>query len=314
MNAEIKNAISAADVKAQYDNCAKRLIGQKIILAHILVKTVDDFKGMKPMEVVPYIVGTPYIGTVPAEPGLTNAGKDGQRLVSLNTENEEIDEGLIKFDIIFYVRMRNELSQIIINIEIQKDEPSKYKILNRAIFYTSRLISSQKERDFVNSDYDSIKKVYSIWLCLNMRENSMNHVHLVDDALIGSQDWKGNLDIFNIVMIGIAENLPEYSQQYELHRLIGALLSQQMTVDEKLNVVANEYKIPVEEDLKEEVNIMCNLSDAVEEKGIEKGIQQGIEQGIEQIILNMQKKGFDLKNISIATGKSEEEIKTILEK
>ena len=314
MNAEIKNAISAADVKAQYDNCAKRLIGQKIILAHILVKTVDDFKGMKPMEVVPYIVGTPYIGTVPAEPGLTNAGKDGQRLVSLNTENEEIDEGLIKFDIIFYVRMRNELSQIIINIEIQKDEPSKYKILNRAIFYTSRLISSQKERDFVNSDYDSIKKVYSIWLCLNMRENSMNHVHLVDDALIGSQDWKGNLDIFNIVMIGIAENLPEYSQQYELHRLIGALLSQQMTVDEKLNVVANEYKIPVEEDLKEEVNIMCNLSDAVEEKGIEKGIQQGIEQGIEQIILNMQKKGFDLKNISIATGKSKDEIRAILEK
>ena len=55
---------------------------------------------------------------------------------------------------------------------------------------------------------------------------------------------------------------------------------------------------------------MCNLSEAVEEKGIKKGI----EQGIEQIILNMQKKGFDLKNISIATGKSKDEIRAILEK
>ena len=55
---------------------------------------------------------------------------------------------------------------------------------------------------------------------------------------------------------------------------------------------------------------MCNLSDVVEEKGIKKGIQQGIE----QIILNMQKNGFDLKSISMATGKSEEEIREILEK
>ena len=40
--------------------------------------------------------------------------------------------------------MKDGLSQIIINVEAQKDESKGYEILNRAIFYVSRLISSQK--------------------------------------------------------------------------------------------------------------------------------------------------------------------------
>ena len=51
-------------------------------------------------------------------------------------------------DVLFYVRMKSGLSQIIINVEAQKDEPAQYCIINRAVFYVSRMISSQKERDF----------------------------------------------------------------------------------------------------------------------------------------------------------------------
>ena len=62
--------------------------------------------------------------------------------------------------------------------------------LNRAIFYVSRLISSQKERDFENSSYDDIKRVYSIWVYMNMEESSMSHMHLTKEDLIGSYDRK----------------------------------------------------------------------------------------------------------------------------
>lgn len=205
---EIRNAVNAADTEAQYDEKAKRLLGNKIILAHILVKAVEEFRGMNPKDVVPYIEGEPFISVVPVEPGLTNvvekqpddsklsvdsklsgdsklsddSWKDGQRIVGLNTENTEINEGLIRFDIIFYVRMpsigdsKGVLSQFIVNLEIQKDEPTSYHILNRAVFYVSRLISSQKERDFVKTNYNDIRRVYSIWVCLGMDENSMAHV------------------------------------------------------------------------------------------------------------------------------------------
>ena len=188
MDTEAKNAVKATDKKAQYDDSAKRLLGQKIILAHILVKTVDEFKGMNPKTVVSFIEGDPYISVVPIEPGLTNKSyeKEGQRIVGFNSENVEINEGLARFDIVFYVRMSDGFSQIIINLELQKDEPSEYKILNRTIFYVCRLISSQKERDFKNTNYNDIKRVYSIWVCMNMDENSMNHIYLANDNVIGS--------------------------------------------------------------------------------------------------------------------------------
>ena len=76
MNTEMKNALEAAEAKAQYDARAKCLLGHKMILAHILVKTVDEFQSMDPREVVKLIEGEPYISTVPIEPGLTN--KEGK--------------------------------------------------------------------------------------------------------------------------------------------------------------------------------------------------------------------------------------------
>lgn len=192
MNTEIKNIVAATDKKAQYDTSAKRLLGQKRILAHILVNTVEEFKGMNPEEVVSCIVGNPAISVVPVEPGLTNSGKDsGQRQVFFNTEDGEINEGVIRFDIVFYVRMKDGLSQIIVNLEAQKGEPSGYDI-------------------------------------------------------IGSYDWKGKLNLLNIIMIGLSENLAEHNEEYELHRLLGALLSQKLTVKEKVkNVLFLECTIMV---------------------------------------------------------------------
>lgn len=274
MNNEITNAVQAADLKAQYDACAKRLLGHKIILAHILVRTVEEFQGMNPEEVVPYIEGEPHISTASAEPGLTNQ-RIGDRIVGLNTENKEINEGTIIFDIVFYVRMKNGLSQIIINVEAQKGETADYEILNRAIFYVCRLISSQKERDFQNSDYDGIKQVYSIWVCMNLSENSMSHIRLTQKNLIGSYEWKGNLNLFNIVMIGLAKELPEHDEKYELHRLLGTLLSQNLTEKERLDIIGMEYNIPLKKNLRKDVNVMCNLSEGIEERGITIGEARG---------------------------------------
>ena len=311
MNTELKSAVMATDRDAQYDNSAKRLIAHKIILARILVKTVEEFKGMDPLEVAALIEGLPYISAVPVEPGLTNAVhfQNGKRLVGFNTENQEMNEGLVRFDIVFYVRMKDGLSQIIINVEAQKDEPGEYEILNRAVFYVSRLISSQKERDFENSSYDDIKCVYSIWICMNMEENTMSHIHLTKEDLIGSYEWKGNLDLLNIIMIGLAKELPEHDETYELHRLLGALLSRELTVDEKLDIIGKEYDIPLEENFRKDMSTMCNLSQGVKEEGIAIGRAEG-EAGL---IAKMYKNGLSIELIASATDKTIEEVKTIIE-
>ena len=323
MNTELKNAVLATDRDAQYDNSAKRLIAHKIILARILIKTVEKFKGIDPLEVAALIEGIPYISTVPVELGLTNAVhfQNGKRIVGFNTENQEVNEGLVRFDIVFYVRMKDGLSQIIINVEAQKDEPGEYEILNRAVFYVSRLISSQKEKDFENSSYDDIKCVYSIWICMNMEENTMSHIHLTKEDMIGSYEWKGNLDLLNIIMIGLAKELPEHDETYELHRLLGALLSRELTVDEKLDIIGNEYDIPLEENFRKDMSTMCNLSQGVKEEGIAIGRREGLEEGRREgyaegeagLIMTMYKNGLLPEQIASATDKTVEEIKTIIQ-
>lgn len=304
MDTEIKNAVSATDKDAQYDEKAKRLLGNKIILSLILVKTVDEFRGMNPQDVVSYIEGDPFISVVPVEPGLTNVvkEKDGQRIVGMNTENAEVNEGLVRFDIVFYVRMRDGLSQIIVNIEAQKGTPAEYYILNRAIFYVSRLVSSQKERDFENTNYDDIKRVFSIWICMNMDQNSMNYVHLTNDGVLGSYEWKGKLDLLNIVLIGLSKELPEHDEEYELHRLLGTLLSKRLSTNEKLSIMETEYHIPIEDEIRKDVSVMCNLS-------------QGIRDDERvRIIMNMHKKGYTSAQIAEIVEETVAEVEAVIKK
>ena len=98
---------------------------------------------------------------------------------------------------------------------------------------------------------------------MGMDENSMDYVHLTDDKLIGAYPWKGGLDLLNIVFIGIANELPEHDDKYELHRLLSTLLSMEMPVDEKLGIMEKEYSIAVDDRIREDVSSMCNLSQVV---------------------------------------------------
>ena len=307
MDKDIKKSISATDKDSQYDEKAKNLLGHKIILAHILVKTIDEFKGMNPKDVVQYIEGEPYISRVPVDAGSTNVEKeqDGEKVIGLNTENSELNEGLVRFDIIFYVRMKDGLSQVIVNIEAQKAEPLAYDIINRAVFYVSRMISSQKGREFTKSNYNDIKRVYSIWVCMNMSQNCMNYIHFTQESVVGTYQWKGDIDLANIVLIGLAEDLPEKEEKYELHRLLGALLSAKLDVNTKLDIIGNEFDIPLESDIRKDVNDMCNLSQGIKE--------QAHAEGLAEAVIKLSKKGYNAAQISDLLDMEVEKVQKIIE-
>lgn len=72
---------------------------------------------------------------------------------------------------------------------------------------------------------------------MNMDENCMNYVYLTNDKLVGSYKWKGQIDLLNIVMIGLSDQLPRHDEQYALHRLLGALLSMGLTVEEEIKAI-----------------------------------------------------------------------------
>ena len=123
MDKDIKKSISATDKDAQYDEKAKNLLGHKIILAHILVKTIDEFKGMNPKDAVQYIEGEPYISRVPVDAGSTNVEKEqnGEKVIGLNTENSELNEGIAETLVNMY-RKGYEAEQIsdILDMEVEE--------------------------------------------------------------------------------------------------------------------------------------------------------------------------------------------------
>ena len=139
---------------------------------------------------------------------------------------------------------------------------------------------------------------------MSMSENSLEHIHLVKDSIVNSHAWKGKMDLFNIVMIGLAEELPEHEEKYELHRLLGALLSQNLTVKERLDIIGNEYAIPIEKDFREDVSVMCNLSQKIKETGIEIGKRE--------MILRMHRKGYTTAQIADVAGITEKQVEDII--
>ena len=151
MEEELRNTLEATDQNAQYDACAKRILGNKQILARIVKATIPGFQDMKPSEIIPYIEGEPLIGNIRIEPGLTNPSMT-EAISGINTEDTDRSEGKIYFDVLFYLLEATGISKVIINAEAQRKEDSGYPIINRGIYYGCRNISSQKGREFVHSN------------------------------------------------------------------------------------------------------------------------------------------------------------------
>ncbi len=212
------------------------------------------------------------------------------------------------FDILFYVRTVDGISKIIINVEAQKKEPREYDVEMRGIFYASRELSSQLHREFSDQQYNEIKKVYSIWIVMNTRENTIDKIHLHKEDLLGTSRWKPMYDLLNVVIIRMKNTLTS-DKERELHRLLGALFVEDISL-EKRNDVLEEFGIGLKENRERMVKSMCNLGEGIWERGVEHGIEQGIEQErikIARAFLDV----IDIPTIAKKTGLTVEEVQAL---
>ena len=133
----------------------------------------------------------------------------------------------------------------------------------------------------------------------------MNYIHLTQESVVGTYQWKGDIDLANIVLIGLAEDLPEKEEKYELHRLLGALLSAKLDVNTKLDIIGNEFDIPLESDIRKDVNDMCNLSQGIKE--------QAHAEGLAEAVIKLSKKGYNAAQISDLLDMEVEKVQKIIE-
>lgn len=291
----------------QYDDYAKFILSQKEILSRILKFTIKEFEDMEAEDIMELIEGEPLVSKVSTEPGETNQTFYG-KITGNNTESTELEEGTIIFDIIFYVRMKDGVSRIIINLEAQGIEKPPYPLVNRTIFYIARLISSQKNRNFDHSNYGDMLRTYSIWICFNLEENCMNYLHLTNTSLFGTHEWLGDLELMNIFLVGLDKNLSEEALKTtdsNLHYMLGTIFSNDLSPRDKVRLLSEREDMPAGTHIRKELDTMCNLSYGIEEQGIEKGI----EKGRMDLIKNMLSKHMPVEDIMKYSGATEEEIR-----
>ena len=281
----IAEAVRAAKDGAQYDDAVKEILSDKNILAWILLCTAKEFQSMSIQEIKDCIEDEPEISKVPIEPGRTNEAITGD-----NTEDEKQHEGCVRFDIRFHVILRHKRKlKIIVNIEAQKKFHTGYNLVTRGIYYGARLISSQKNREFSGSYYDDIKKVYSIWICLDAplyAQNTITEYKIHQDKLYGDYKGSARYDLMSIIMIclGTPKDFAGSSIAHQkLLRLLTVLASHRLAPEEKLHILEHEYHIATTRKLEKGVNSMCNWSEGIIERITEEVTQEVTERITEEV-------------------------------
>lgn len=200
----IAEDIHATDQSARYDAACKRLLSQKIILAWIMKSCLKEYRDCDVKEIAEkYIEGTPQVGMVPVAPDETNA----PRIRGMGSQDTSLTEGSSVYDIRFraLAPSSNELIQMIINVEAHNKFNPGYPLVKRGIYYCGRLLTSQNGTEFVHSEYQKIKKVVSIWVCMDPpkeRRNTITRYHLTEENLIGHvKEPVQNYDLIVVVMV-----------------------------------------------------------------------------------------------------------------
>ena len=279
----LAEAIDTVADKAKYDRCAKKLLSFKAIDAWILKTCVKEFSLFS----VDYISEHCMSGEVEISEHAVHQDElnRGQRINSdeqvtkMNSESSSINEGTVYYDVRFnaIAPENGESITLIINLEIQTDDKPGYELVTRGTYYWARMISEQHGTVFTGDHYEKIQKVYSIWICPSTpdcRKNGMFRYHTIEDPVFGdAYVKKENYDLMEVVILNLGE--PDNEADCGILNLLNTLFSPTVLPDEKKKVLSEKYNIAMTAELESEVQRMCNLGTAIENKARDEGIDIG---------------------------------------
>ena len=205
--------------------------------------------------------------------------------------------------------------RMIINLESQaKDDPG-YPLIKRALYYCSRLMARQKhpKDGFQHSDYDRIKKVCSIWICIghNNQKNDVINTYKIQETC-ETKIWhaaREDYDLLTAVMVypkkeGIrkAQDIPNAVEQEDenkqrLLELLKILFIKNLVIEDKMEQLQKTYGILMEKEIDKEVMDMCNFSDFIEQRGKEEGKVEATLLHVKKLMQKIDVSAVDAMNI-----------------
>ena len=257
----ISKTLSAlGDGVARVDEKIKALLADKQILARILKYSVEEFKEYDILEIINRIEEVEIL-EVPVDAGLSYKSKNEFGKISgSNTEDNVPGEGVIYYDIRFNVTKGKKRIKVLINIEAQATTSVSrlgYHIENRMTYYLSRMISAQKEQEFFGSDYDKIKEVISIWICMDARKNedSIIEYQLRPEVKFGENIHPEEINLLKGILIKIRGGKNMTQSKNKLIEMLEYVIADH-SIEEKKNYLKNKCGVEMTKELERKVEAM----------------------------------------------------------
>lgn len=283
---EVLSSLQTTADTAGLDLASKELYKNKEVLAVILKGVVREYEPYSYEEIMGFIEADSITDAVEVSPGRTNTRIHGD-----DKEYTALNEKVSLFDT--KLRAVNpELSdeKIVVNLHIDV-EPQKtyrpgYPIEKRGMYYLARELGAQLSLATDATDYGSLEKCYSIWICRDdipeKEKFSISFIEMCNTKNYGKcQPDRKNYDLLTLVMIRLGGEEycgSEESPGYDVLKFLHAVMYPHRA--DFLDTVKKYIDFSQNQKLWQEVDKMSGLGMSILQEGWTKGEARGEVRGV----------------------------------
>ena len=172
--------------------------------------------------------------------------------------------------------------KLLLNLEGKNQFKSGYPLISEGVNEGLQKVSWQNGVKQREKKDEHMKKIYSIWICVNAPRKMGNTISVYElikkDHVLEKTERRKNYEKLTVILVCL--NGECYSRK-GFFDLMNTLFSPTIDYDMKKKILRNDYRILMDEIFEEALSVMCDLAEWVLDKGEQRGIDRGIEQGIE---------------------------------
>ncbi len=286
------------------DTFAKRLFRCPEIIAWLVKTCIPEFQKMKPSDILNDWLSKSEmrIGTDPVAQDVVR-----RSVPAVGTEDKSVTDGTVFYDFRTELSLPETLdntSQLILNIEMQKDYKNWLVILKRVIYYLCRLISRQPgELMDGKEDYSRLCRVCSIWILPAVPKRLANrvlHLHqIMEDMSKGHVMPAGAMPVglTDAWLLCLSDKHPPKREQNGLW-LMYVLLTKTITNTERMEILKTDFGIKITKELED----MYTYDDFRYSESRMEGRREGRDETILQAYINMRNKNYKDEDICSLMG------------
>ena len=286
------------------DTFAKRLFRRPELIAWLIKTCIPEFRKVEPSDIIDRWLSKAdmRIGTDPVAQDVVR-----RSVPAVGTEDKSVTDGTVFYDFRTELSLPETLdntSQLILNIEMQKDYKNWLVILKRVIYYLCRLISRQPgELMDGKEDYSRLCRVCSIWILSAVPKRLANrvlHLHqIMEDMSKGHVMPAGAMPVglTDAWLLCLSDKHPPKREQNGLW-LMYVLLTKTITNTERMEILKTDFGIKITKELED----MYTYDDFRYSESRMEGRREGRDETILQAYINMRNKNYKDEDICSLMG------------